>query len=49
MLFLGLCSRDDYKIVFLIFSGTIDDLITTQIFVEEPNAVDVMLEIVKIK
>merc|ERR1711992_363961 len=31
------------------WTGTIDDLITTQIFVEEPNAVDVMLEIVKIK
>merc|ERR1711992_438156 len=31
------------------WTGTIDDLITTQIFVEEPNAVNVMLEIVKIK
>merc|ERR1712179_191311 len=31
------------------WTGTIDDLITTQIFVEEPNAVEVMLEIVKIK
>merc|ERR1719278_295143 len=26
------------------WTGTIDDLITTQIFVEEPNAVEVMLD-----
>ena len=31
------------------FRSTIDTLITEQIFVDKPNAVDVMLEIVKIK
>lgn len=31
------------------WTGTIDDLITTQIFVEDPKPVEVMLEIVKIK
>jgi hypothetical protein len=31
------------------WTGTIDTLITEQIFVEDPNPVDVMLEIVKIK
>merc|ERR1712018_678084 len=43
-------SRDDDEIAIAkSWTGTIDDLITTQIFVEDPKPVEVMLEIVKIK